>query len=94
MERKDVSPLILTMTDKKFEIFLSQSVYWRKEITVNKELREEYEWIDSDLSDRDFAIEVAKENASLEEIVDGGKLTVDESIEIGASEVTDHGTKY
>lgn len=57
-------------------------VYWAQEITVNEELRKEYDWIDSSLSDRDFAIEVAKDNATNDEIIDGGKLTVDDAIEV------------
>ena len=70
------------MEDKKFNVMLSQMVYWAKEITVNEELRKEYEWIDSSLSDREFAIEVAKDGATNDEIIDGGKLTVDDAIEV------------
>lgn len=70
------------MVDKKFNVMLSQMVYWAKEITVNEELRKEYEWIDSSLSDREFAIEVAKDSATNDEIIDGGKLTVDDAIEV------------
>jgi len=72
----------MTMKDKKFNVMLSQSIYWAKEITVNEELRKEYEWIDSSLSDREFAIEVAKDGAIFDEVIDGGKLTVDDAIEV------------
>lgn len=64
----------------QYRIMLSQSVYWDQEVTVNKELREEYGWIDASLPDREFAIEVAKDRAILSETVDGGKLTVDDVI--------------
>lgn len=64
----------------QYRIMLSQSVYWDQKVTVNKELREEYGWIDASLSDREFAIEVAKDRAILSETVDGGKLTVDDVI--------------
>jgi len=61
---------------------MSQTVYWDEIVEVTKKLRKEYEWIDQDLSNEEFAVEVAKDNATLDRTIDGGKLTIDDRIEV------------